>query len=155
MKINKKGYKPLNKPAPKTFFEKYIYPIRILICLSIILLIAYFILKEYKFKFILGKGKQSLNKKDINPEEILNKIIPSSILESNELKEINNFINKNKLNNPDEISKKYENPKISIIMLIYNGEKYLEKSLLSIYNQDFKEIEVIIIDDYSTDKHEK
>ena len=152
MKINKKGYKPLNKPAPKTFFEKYIYPIRILICLSIILLIAYFILKAFKFKFILRKGKQSLNKKDINPEEILYQIIPSSILDSNELKEINNFINKNKLNNPDEISKKYENPKISIIMLIYNGEKYLEKSLLSIYNQDFKEIEVIIIDDYSTDK---
>ena len=152
MKINKKGYKPLNKPAPKTFFEKYIYPIRILICLSIILLIAYFILKAFKFKFILRKGKQSLNKKDINPEEILNKIIPSSILESNELKEINNFINKNKLNNPDEISKKYENPKISIIMPIYNSEKYLEKSLLSIYNQGFKEIEVIIINDYSNDK---
>ena len=152
MKINKKGYKPLNKPAPKTFFEKYIYPIRILICLSIILLIAYFILKAFKFKFILRKGKQSLNKKDINPEEILYQIIPSSILDSNELKEINNFINKNKLNNPDEISKKYENPKISIIMPIYNGEKYLEKSLLSIYNQYFKEIEVIIINDYSNDK---
>ena len=152
MKINKKGYKPLNKPAPKTFFEKYIYPIRILICLSIILLIAYFILKAFKFKFILRKGKQSLNKKDINPEEILYPIIPSSILDSNELKEINNFINKNKLNNPDEISKKYENPKISIIMPIYNGEKYLEKSLLSIYNQGFKEIEVIIINDYSNDK---
>ena len=150
MKINKKGYKPLNKPAPKTFFEKYIYPIRILIYLSIILLIAYFILKA--FKFILRKGKQSLNKKDINPEEILYQIIPSSILDSNELKEINNFINKNKLNNPDEISKKYENPKISIIMPIYNGEKYLEKSLLSIYNQYFKEIEVIIINDYSNDK---
>ena len=152
MKINKKGYKPLNKPAPKTFFEKYIYPIRILICLSIILLIAYFILKAFKFKFILRKGKQSLNKKDINPEEILYQIIPSSILDSNELKEINNFINKNKLNNPDEIFKKYENPKISIIMPIYNGEKYLEKSLLSIYNQGFKEIEVIIINDYSNDK---
>jgi len=152
MKINKKGYKPLNKPAPKTFFEKYIYPIRILICLSIILLIAYFILKAFKFKFILRKGKQSLNKKDINPEEILYQIIPSSILDSNELKEINNFINKNKLNNPDEIFKKYENPKISIIMPIYNSEKYLEKSLLSIYNQYFKEIEVIIINDYSNDK---
>ena len=152
MKISKKGYKPLNKPAPKTFFEKYIYPIRILICLSIILLIAYFILKAFKFKFILRKGKQSLNKKDINPEEILYQIIPSSILDSNELKEINNFINKNKLNNPDEISKKYENPKISIIMPIYNSEKYLEKSLLSIYNQGFKEIEVIIINDYSNDK---
>ena len=37
-------------------------------------------------------------------------------------------------------------------MPIYNGEKYLEKSLLSIYNQYFKEIEVIIINDYSNDK---
>jgi glycosyltransferase involved in cell wall biosynthesis len=44
------------------------------------------------------------------------------------------------------------NPKISIIIPVYNGEKTIEKSLLSIYNQNFKEIETIIIDDFSNDK---
>ena len=44
-----------------------------------------------------------------------------------------------------------ENPKISIIMPIYNGEKYLFYSLRSIQNQKFKEIEILLIDDCSTD----
>jgi hypothetical protein len=43
------------------------------------------------------------------------------------------------------------NPKISIIIPIYNGGKYLHYSLRSIQNQKMKEIEIIIIDDYSTD----
>ena len=50
--------------------------------------------------------------------------------------------------------KKYplvKNPKISAIIPIYNGEKYLHYSLRSIQNQKMKEIEIIIIDDCSTD----
>ena len=42
-------------------------------------------------------------------------------------------------------------PKISIIMTIFNGEGYLKKSLLSVQNQDFKDIEIVIVDDHSTD----
>ena len=50
--------------------------------------------------------------------------------------------------------KKYpllKNPKISVIMPIYNGGKYLYYSLRSIQNQDMKEIEIILVDDCSTD----
>ena len=43
------------------------------------------------------------------------------------------------------------NPKISIIMPIYNAEQYLYYSLRSIQNQRMKEIEIILIDDYSQD----
>ena len=42
-------------------------------------------------------------------------------------------------------------PKISIIIPLYNGGKYLNYSLRTIQNQDLKEIEIIIIDDCSTD----
>ena len=42
-------------------------------------------------------------------------------------------------------------PKISVIIPLYNGGKYLNNSLRSIQNQNLKEIEIIIIDDYSTD----
>ena len=42
-------------------------------------------------------------------------------------------------------------PKISVIMPLYNGGKYLYYSLRSIQNQDFKDIEIILIDDHSTD----
>ena len=44
-----------------------------------------------------------------------------------------------------------KNPKISIIIPIYNGGKYLNYSLRTIQNQELKEIEIIIIDDCSTD----
>lgn len=42
--------------------------------------------------------------------------------------------------------------KISIIIPVYNVEEYLEKCLESIINQNFDKVEIIIVDDGSTDK---
>ena len=42
-------------------------------------------------------------------------------------------------------------PKISVVIPMYNAQKTIEQSLNSIYNQDFKNFEVIIVDDGSTD----
>ena len=44
--------------------------------------------------------------------------------------------------------------KISLIILIYNAEKYLSDCLESIINQTFRDIEIICINDGSTDKSE-
>lgn len=43
-------------------------------------------------------------------------------------------------------------PKVSVIVPIYNVEKYLEKCVNSILNQTLKEIEVILVDDGSPDE---
>lgn len=43
------------------------------------------------------------------------------------------------------------NPKISIIVPVYNVELFLERCLLSIINQTYKNLEVIIIDDGTKD----
>lgn len=43
-------------------------------------------------------------------------------------------------------------PKVSIIVPVYNTEKYLEKCLNSLVNQTLDDIEVVAIDDGSTDK---
>ena len=43
------------------------------------------------------------------------------------------------------------NPKISVIIPVYNVEKYLSECLDSIVNQTFKDIEVICVNDCSTD----
>jgi len=42
-------------------------------------------------------------------------------------------------------------PKISIIIPLYNREKYILRVLRSIQNQSMKDIEIIFIDDFSTD----
>jgi len=46
-------------------------------------------------------------------------------------------------------------PIISVLMPVYNGEKYLKDSIDSILNQTYKNFEFIIIDDGSTDKTEE
>jgi glycosyltransferase involved in cell wall biosynthesis len=43
------------------------------------------------------------------------------------------------------------NPKISVIMGVHNGDKYLRDSVESVLNQTFSDFEFIIIDDGSTD----
>ena len=42
-------------------------------------------------------------------------------------------------------------PMISIITVVFNGEKYLEQTIKSIINQTYKNFEYIIIDGGSTD----
>ena len=42
-------------------------------------------------------------------------------------------------------------PKVSIIIPVYNGENYIRKCLDSILNQEYKDFEVLIVDDNSLD----
>lgn len=45
----------------------------------------------------------------------------------------------------------YDEIKVSVIIPVYNAEKYLDNSLGQIINQSLKEIEIICVDDGSTD----
>ena len=45
--------------------------------------------------------------------------------------------------------------KISIIVPIYNVEKYLKRSLDSLVNHPLEDIEIILVDDGSTDNSHK
>ena len=47
---------------------------------------------------------------------------------------------------------KKNNKKISIIVPIYNGEKFLDECIESILNQTYKNIEIILVNDGSTDE---
>jgi glycosyltransferase involved in cell wall biosynthesis len=44
-----------------------------------------------------------------------------------------------------------KNPKVTILMPVYNGEKYLKEAIDSIISQTFSDFEFLIIDDGSTD----
>ena len=44
---------------------------------------------------------------------------------------------------------------ISIIIPVFNGENYIEKCLKTVINQTLRDIEIIIINDGSTDNSKK
>ena len=114
---------------------------------------------NYKIRFTKKHIENYKNKKT--------NIFSSTIETYNEFKnnEINTYIKKDLINkfnlyiriclNSILIDKKeyplLNNPKISIIMPLYNGGNYLHYSLRSIQNQKMKEIEIILIDDNSSD----
>ena len=43
---------------------------------------------------------------------------------------------------------------VSVIMPIYNGEKYISESIKSVIKQSYKELELILINDGSSDESE-
>ncbi|HIP11775.1 MAG TPA: glycosyltransferase family 2 protein, partial [Arcobacter sp.] len=45
-----------------------------------------------------------------------------------------------------------KNPMVSVLLSVYNGEKYLDEAIESILNQTYQDFEFIIINDGSTDK---
>lgn len=70
------------------------------------------------------------------------------------MKEIEKYISiniNNTLINSKSLFYKREHPLISIVISIYNGEAYINTIVRSIQNQNFLNIEIIIVDDCSKD----
>jgi glycosyltransferase involved in cell wall biosynthesis len=60
--------------------------------------------------------------------------------------------------NRDHVGARLESsrvPLVSVIIPVYNGEKYIEEALDSIFAQTFQDFEVIVVDDGSTDGTER
>ena len=49
------------------------------------------------------------------------------------------------------MGKSIGNPKVSVIIPVYNTGKYVEEAVYSIMNQTLSELEIIIVNDGSTD----
>jgi glycosyltransferase involved in cell wall biosynthesis len=43
-------------------------------------------------------------------------------------------------------------PQVSVVCAVHNGERYLERSLVSVLDQSFADFELIVVDDGSTDR---
>ena len=119
----------------------------------LILIIAYFFFK------VNNGTKGTINyiedKNEINITEIYNKmLLKGKRTLHKELKDCYKFVKKavnHTLINFNETFYRSENPKISIVIPMYNAEGYIENGIFAIENQDFKDIEIIIIDDCSKD----
>ena len=61
------------------------------------------------------------------------------------------FLNKIKKNEINNITKQFNHPKISVIIPIYNCEKTIDLSIKSINLQNLKELEIILVNDLSSD----
>ena len=49
-------------------------------------------------------------------------------------------------------SEEYKKGLVSVITPVYNCEKYIERTLNSVFEQTYKNIEIVLVDDQSTDK---
>ena len=116
-------------PKQSIFCKNHILFSLIFTFLSIIIFIIYTFLKKY---FILNNNKKNINKILININAnillyqkgiLVNGILP---LSSNNL--------------------------ITVIIPVYNSEKTIKAAIRSVQNQNFRDIEMILIDDFSTDK---
>ena len=139
--------------------KRFIFLLYFLIII-IILLILFII-------FNISKKKDTFLKKELNKQGLkigsILELLRSKLLdetdmdlerinkEKKEIKEFSQLVSMGKLINPNETFYKSDNPKISIVISVYNGEGYIREALLSIQNQDFKDIEIIMVDDFSKD----
>jgi glycosyltransferase involved in cell wall biosynthesis len=93
-----------------------------------------------------NKSENYTEKKSI--DLIINQTMIDLIRIKNEL---NFYINVKKYNIENNYFNKSENPKITLIITLYNQEEFIPLIYSSILNQSFQDIEIIFINDGSTD----
>lgn len=140
--------KSINNNKIKSFFLSYIilkqHYIKIFILLFIKIYLIYSLNKDYIY---------DLNDIGETGMEIYINYKNETYLKKNMINKFNSYIKKclyDKLENKNKF-RLLKHPKISVIMPIYNGGKYLYYSLRSIQNQKLLDIEILLIDDYSND----
>ena len=141
--------------------NKYITIMLILFIILILIFVWNFMLNKKINKTITIDNQDSSltsSKNEIYEENKINNI--TSI---NNYKNKINFsnINRNEMNDYiklcnngnliSKIPKFVDNPKITVVIPVYNAHKYLKKTIRSIQNQNMEEIEILIVDDFSTD----
>ena len=161
-KIKLKSFKRKHKNRRKTIKRQLlskiiIYSIFFIIIFTLLMLIISFIWQNKKQ--IINENIEKQNNTIMEKVyleikgNITHKIEKDLDEEYKDMQEYIYMVTNGTLYKPNEIYYKSENPKISIVITVYNGEGFLETTLLSIQNQDFKDIEIIMIDDGSRDNN--
>ena len=174
--IKNAGYKKMNyidykymsiskkekKVKKKLLLKRIKRDIFSLIIISTILLIFYLIIVKIskKYKYNTNVTSNSINFDDYYHNLSLNYTTQNYTLkdlQNDDLKKYLDYMDKAKLGiflNKKNLIKS-ENPKISVVISIYNREDYVNSTIRSVQNQNLSEIEIIIIDDFSKDNTTK
>ena len=115
-------------------------------------------LKIIFFTYLIYKDFSFYNKVKIPPKvsneifkEILSFIQEHKNISLEEVEEFRQYSRDKKFIEPNPKFIKSENPLISVIITMHNQAHILHKSIKSVQNQSFKNIEIIIVDDCSRD----
>ena len=146
--------------------QKYFFPKKLksakkprIIIILILSIIAFIIEKKFfsDFKYIYIFSN---NYKIIETEKLINSSVENMLTNYSYNKEIKNsfipylkyieYAKKGVLLNKIKYNKS-SIPKVSFVISLYNREQYINSTLLSIQNQDLSDIEIIVVDDSSTD----
>ena len=148
----------------KRFFLKYKYHL-IISSLVVIILVAFFINIPNIKIFLQAKRIErhlvrNFSEIDLTTDSDVPPYTPGELLWNNERnlyaqkirREINSYKNDLTLSykNKEDFIKR-ENPKISLVIPVYNKENFLIPLYKSIQNQSLKDIEIIFVDDNSND----
>ena len=114
---------------------------------NLIKFILTILLLIYKFRYKVNKIENEIqeNKENIFPNNF------SDLSDERELGEEYFSLCQNGTLIGKDRYKRNENPKFTIILPVYNREKYITRVLRSIQNQSYKNIEIILVDDFSQD----
>jgi len=141
-----KYYKRKVRKKKKNKLLKYIKYFRFLFLIPITLIIIKLVLIKKNTNNNINNSMYNIINNGINN-------LPNLTLEE-EYKNIQEYIELS-LNGtvlyPNKVFHKSINPKISIVIALYNAEPFIQNAILSIQNQNFDDIEIIIIDDFSSD----
>ena len=146
--------------------QKYFFPKKLksakkprIIIILILSIIAFIIEKKFfsDFKYIYIFSN---NYKIIETEKLINSSVENMLTNYSYNKAIKNsfipylkyieYAKKGVLLNKIKYNKS-SIPKVSFVISLYNREQYINSTLLSIQNQDLSDIEIIVVDDSSTD----
>ena len=105
--------------------------------------------KNYYKNIYINKSEKYCRKNYIDKHLIFHQTKFNLIKIKNE---VNGYINKKKEDINNNYFYKRKNPKITLIITLYNQKNYIPLIYSSVLNQSFKDIEIIFIDDGSIDK---
>ena len=139
---NAKNTKKISNPTFKIKKRIHLYIIIIVLFLTFIILFLYKNL--FRKKYVEQKiedNKILFNKTEVKDFDE----------QFNDIQNYMNLVLNGTVLDKDKIYYPSKEPKVSIVISAYNGEAFLKTTILSIQNQDLKDVEIVIVDDGSKD----